>query len=592
MRYSVNFSSSPKYHLSKIKARPAKPKLLKVLNILALGCITLSCSTQHHNIDSSINGNKQHSVSQSSTLEVYGTDNNYAKEAIYFLLTDRFVDGDSSNNQELQGGEFPTFNKPLIGENGQQANVGYLGGDFQGVLNNAQYIKDMGFTSVWLTPIYDNPDEAFSGGEPITYGGKFKDGGKTGYHGYWGVNFFKVDEHLVSPTLSFQEFTQQLKGDYQLDFVLDIVTNHGSPSYTMPKSQKAFGKLYDKNNTLVADHQNIHPTKLSDNNPLHAFFNKKPDLTGLSDLDENNPAVLQYFTDAYTQWLSQGADAIRIDTIKHMPHTFWKKLTDNLRAAHPDLFIFGESFSYDAAFIAEHTKPENGGVSVLDFPGQKVITSVFENADSDYAEITSYLHLTDGLYHNPYELMTFYDNHDMARMNASDEGFINANNWLFTSRGIPIIYYGAEINFMTGKAEHEGNRNYLGQANIEQAKSHIIHKNLTDIAQIRQHNIALQKGIQLNMSFNKNTAVFYRIYQKDNVNQTALVFLNKGSNSEKITLNKLLNAGDWLDAHTQEITSITPQQNQLSVTVPANGVKVLLLNKALDNDQLLSKLPH
>jgi cyclomaltodextrin glucanotransferase len=275
-----------------------------------------------------------------------------------------------------------------------------------------------------------------------------------------------------------------------------------------------------------------------------------------------------------------------------MPHTFWKKLTDNLRAAHPDLFIFGESFSYDAAFIAEHTKPENGGVSVLDFPGQKVITSVFENADSDYAEITSYLHLTDGLYHNPYELMTFYDNHDMARMNASDEGFINANNWLFTSRGIPIIYYGAEINFMTGKAEHEGNRNYLGQANIEQAKSHIIHKNLTDIAQIRQHNIALQKGIQLNMSFNKNTAVFYRIYQKNNVNQTALVFLNKGSNSEKITLNKLLNAGDWLDAHTQEITSITPQQNQLSVTVPANGVKVLLLNKALDNDQLLSKLPH
>lgn len=193
-----------------------------------------------------------------------------------------FVDGDSSNNQELQGGEFPTFNRPLIGKNGQQANVGYLGGDFQGVLNNAQYIKDMGFTSVWLTPIYDNPDEAFSGGDPITYGGKFKDGGKTGYHGYWGVNFFKVDEHLVSPTLNFKKFTQQLKSDYQLNFVLDIVTNHGSPSYSMPKNQEAFGKIYDKNDVLVANHQNIHPTKLSNNNSLHTFFNKKPDIGELS----------------------------------------------------------------------------------------------------------------------------------------------------------------------------------------------------------------------------------------------------------------------------------------------------------------------
>jgi len=532
-------------------------------------------------------------VNKSEYNSFYGTKNDYASQAIYFLMTDRFVDGDPSNNQEQQGGDFPTFDIKLNGENDEHANVGYLGGDFQGVLNNAQYIKDMGFTSIWTTPIFDNPDQAFSGGEPITYGGAFKDGGKTGYHGYWGVNFYQVDEHYDSPSLSFKEFATKLDQEFQLDFVLDIVGNHGSPAYTMPIDQPKFGELYDQNNTLVADHQNLHPEQLlhdlSSGNLLHKFYNNKPDIAQLSDLNENNPEVLAYFTNAYLQWLEQGADSIRIDTIKHMPHHFWKKLTDNIRAIHPDIFIFGESFSYDAGFIAEHTQPENGGVSVLDFPGQRAITSTFENKDSDYGDILSYLHLNNGTYHNPYELMTFYDNHDMARMNASDEGFIDANNWLFTARGIPVIYYGSEINFMTGKKEHEGNRNYLGQANIEKAKKHAIHRQLTNIANVRKNSVALQKGLQLNLDFSGNTASFYRVYQADGINQTALVLLNKGSAAQPIKVS-MLNAGAWQDVLSKKMITILPEQQSLTLNIPAHSVKVLMLNKALSNVQLLELL--
>jgi glycosidase len=225
-----------------------------------LGCsatsfeTTLNSTVENQRIDTSIE--------LSTATPIFGTDINFAKEAIYFVLTDRFVDGDPSNNHEKQGGEFATFNIPLLGPNDQQANVGYLGGDFQGVLNNGQYIKDMGFTSVWLTPIFDNPDQAFSGGDPITYGGKFKDGGKTGYHGYWGVNFFKVDEHLISNNLNFKDFAQRLESDHQLNFVLDIVANHGSPSYTMPVDQPKFGELYNQYDVLIADHQNITPGQL------------------------------------------------------------------------------------------------------------------------------------------------------------------------------------------------------------------------------------------------------------------------------------------------------------------------------------------
>ena len=66
------------------------------------------------------------------------------------------------------------------------------------MLDNADYIRDMGFGAVWITPIVDNPDEAFTGGDPVQWGGMLTDRGKTGYHGYWGVNFYKLDEHLPS----------------------------------------------------------------------------------------------------------------------------------------------------------------------------------------------------------------------------------------------------------------------------------------------------------------------------------------------------------------------------------------------------------
>ncbi len=373
--------------------------------------------------------------------EFYGTDNRFASEAVYFLLTDRFVDGDPSNNQVDQGKPaFKTFDRHLPGPDGKHDNIGYQGGDFKGVLDNADYIAEMGFTSVWTTPIIDNPGAAYSGSEPVEYGSGYLDGGKTGYHGYWGVNFYTVDEHLPSDDLDFMGFVSTLRDRHGLKYVLDIVGNHGSPSYTMPVAQPEYGKLYDESGRLVADHQNLKPEQLDPNNPLHRFFNRKPGLATLSDLDPDNPEVVDYLVGSYLKWLDQGVYAVRVDTIKEQPHHFWKQVADRIRQKRPDILMFGESFSFEAKLIAEHTKPENGGYSVLDFPGRERMIKTFENPGSDYRDIASYLHLETGVYQNPYELVTFYDNHDMSRMNASDEGFIDANNWLFTSRGIPAVY--------------------------------------------------------------------------------------------------------------------------------------------------------
>ncbi|NIB39606.1 cyclomaltodextrin glucanotransferase [Pseudomaricurvus alkylphenolicus] len=524
-----------------------------------------------------------------SAMEIVGTHEPFASEAVYFVITDRFVDGDPGNNQVDQGGKHPTYDRPLIAPDGRHANIGYMGGDFRGLLNNADYIRDMGFSSVWISPIVDNPDEAFAGGDKVEFGG-WGDQGKTGFHGYWGTNFYRVDEHWESPGLSFRQLTQALdnKG---LKTVLDVVANHGSPSFSMPIDQPGYGEVYDAENRLLADHQNKLPEQLNpQGEPLHEFFHpiKDPHTAQLSNFNEQNPELQEYLINAYLHWIDQGADAFRIDTVKHMPHSFWKLFSERIRARHPGFFMFGESYNWEAEKLAEHTWPQNGGMSVLDFAGRQRMIEVFEKRDTDFSQLLDYLHLEDGLYANPYELMTFYDNHDMSRINADEKGFIDANNWLFTSRGIPVVYYGSEIGFMAGTREHEGNRNYFGQANVDKAVTHPIYKALKKVAHLRRDNIALQRGVQINLEFSGHRASFLRIYQKDGIHQTALVLLNKGDKAEAYSLENLLPKGSWTDAFTGE--SLDLAQGRLSAEVEAHGIRVLLFNQPINHPELVKRL--
>ena len=549
---------------------------------LALAIVLAGCGTTHNNMVKPTRFQE--------TAQFYGTNNPFVKEAVYFVMTDRFVDGDESNNYPEQGGSLPSFDLPVYGQNGAKANVGYLGGDLKGVLNNAQYISDMGFTAVWLTPIVDNPDQQFSGGESIGYGGAFKDGGKAGYHGYWAANFYEIDEHYPSTALSYKNYTDEMRQQYGLKTVFDVVANHGSPSFTMPMKQPKFGQLYDQNGQLVADHQNLPPEQLDPNNPLHRFYHNTPDIMQLSNLNEDNEDLRNYLINSYLYWIEQGADAFRIDTIKHVPHHFWQEMAARVRAVHPDFFMFAESYDYNANFIAQHTLTKNGGISVLDFPGQKAITSVFQSPDSDYSQLLSYLHLTHGPYANPYELTTFYDNHDMPRMDATDNGFIDANNWLFTSRGIPVVYQGSEMGFMRGKAEHQGNRNYLGQENIDRAKTHPIHSQLSAIANVRKSHPALQNGLQVNLEFSGEHAAFFRVIQHGDMAQTALVLLNKGDDAYRFKITKYLQSGLWSEVRFKEESQDLKEGSALISNVDGHSVKVWVHEGQVTDPLMLKEL--
>ena len=522
-----------------------------------------------------------------AAAQVHGTLEPFASEAIYFVLTDRFVNGDPSNDQRDQGGAHPTFDLPLPPCDGQAGNIGYLGGDFRGLLDNAAYIHDLGFTAVWLTPIVDNPDQAFTGGDAITCTGFLTDRGKTGYHGYWGVNFHRLDEHLPSAGLDFAGLTAGLRA-HGLKTVLDIVGNHGSPAWTMPVAQPQFGQLFDAEGRLVADHQNLPPDKLDPaHNPLHAFYNTKPDLAQLSDLNADNPAVMDYLVDAYLHWIGQGVDALRIDTIRHQPLAFWKTFSDRIRARHPGMYMFGEAFDYEAANIAPFTLPENGGISVLDFPMRQAMEEVFGHARAGFERLAPALYLEDGPYANVYDLATFYDNHDMRRLDADDAGFIDAHNWLFTVRGIPVVYYGSETGFMRGRAEHGGNRAYFGQQRIDAAPDSPIHRDLQRIATLRRQSPALQRGLQLNLELQGERAAFYRVYQHGDTAQTALVLLNKGDAQASMQVSQFLQPGTWRDGFSGQALQV---DQVLAAEVPAHGVRVFLFDGALTRTDLLARL--
>ncbi|MFY0186027.1 alpha-amylase family glycosyl hydrolase [Stenotrophomonas sp. PUT21] len=528
-----------------------------------------------------------------------GTREPFASQAVYFVVTDRFVNGDPSNDHRDQGGAHPTFDIPVPCPDKVDGNIGYLGGDFKGVLDNAAYIRNLGFGAVWITPIIDNPDQAFTGSKPISCTSTLTDRGKTGYHGYWGVNFYTLDEHLPSKGLDFAAFTRGLHAA-DLKVVLDIVGNHGSPAWTMPVAQPQFGQIFDKDGRLIADHQNLPPQQLDPaHNPLHAFYNNIGPVDGkngsifdgnlaeLSDFNEHNPAVMDYLVGAYLQWTAQGVDALRIDTIGWLPHPWWHAFVNRIRAEHPGMFMFGEAFDYDASKIAEHTWPANANVSVLDFPLRSTLSSVFGKEQKGFETLAEPLHLLDGPYANPYELMSFYDNHDMARLDANDVGFIDAHNWLFTARGIPVIYYGSETGFMRSRAEHAGNRAYFGQERVNDAPKSPIFAPLQRIAKLREATPALQRGLQVNERLQGDEAVFFRVLQQGDTAQTALVLLNKGDTARTFEVRRYLQAGTWRDALGGDSQTVT---GSLKAVVPAHGVRVFVLDAQIDQAALQDRL--
>lgn len=383
-------------------------------------------------------------------------------QVIYFILTDRFDDGDRSNNDQGAGVYNPRLNSH------------YSGGDLKGILNNLDYIKGLGATAVWVTPPVANQWY-----DPwINY---------TGYHGYWAENFSEVDKHYGSLD-DYRRLSATLhrNGMY---LIQDIVVNHTGNFFRyrgpIDRRNPALSWFANEESRPVTAPSQV-PFSLNNPNRAEdreaaiyhwtrdiALYNdelqvKTWQVSGLDDLNTTNPTVRRAFRQIFGDWIRKaGVDGFRIDTVKYVEPEFFPDFIYSEDPEAPGIsrqaaalgkqnfFTYGEAWynsesprdeTSDArAAVYAGTEAEPSLTAVLNFPLHEAIKAVFgEGAPT--AHLAFRFETWQRLYRNWDQMPVFIDNHDATRFTAGSDfaGLRQALALLFTIPGVPVLYYGTE----------------------------------------------------------------------------------------------------------------------------------------------------
>jgi glycosidase len=373
-------------------------------------------------------------------------------DVVYLIMIDRFSDGDQSNND-------PQKSRGLYDRSDKYY---YHGGDLQGVIDRLPYLKDLGVTAVWLTPWYDNYDR-------LNEIELKEDKPCTGFHGYNPQDFYSVEEHFG--TLAKLHEMVNKAHSLGLKVIQDQVMNHTGPYHPWVDDSPTSTWF---NGTRKQHLANVFETwTLHDPRPVEIL--KKKTLEGwfldfLPDLNQNDPEVTRYLIQNTLWWIGiTGLDGIRMDTWQYVPNVFWNKWTRSIKREYPRFTVVGEVKDGDVV----HTAFFQGGVaragadsgldSLLDFPLFYSIRHAFGEGKK-LEEVPKTLS-KDYLYTNPDILMTLLGGHDdgrfMSEHGATLEGLKLANAFVLTTRGVPQLYYGDEIE-MTGGDEPTARRDFPG----------------------------------------------------------------------------------------------------------------------------------
>jgi glycosidase len=425
-----------------------------------------------------------------------------ADEIIYFLLPDRFENGDTANDRGgLKGG-------PLVTGFDPTAKGFYHGGDLKGLLSRLDYIQALGATAVWVAPIFKNKAVQGAPGHE-----------SAGYHGYWITDFTHVDPHFGTEADmhalagAIHARGMKLYMDIVVNHTADIINYRECPTRECPYRSRAdypytrhdgvsgepinpgflgdaapyqtdenFAKLTrpdyaytpfvppgqehvkvpDWLNDLIYYHNRGNSTFRGESSTMGDFF-------GLDDVMTENPRVLRGFIEIFGDWIDKyDIDGFRIDTAQHVNPEFWQRFVPAMRARAAargiaNFHIFGEVYTseFDPAKLARHTRVD-GLPAVLDFG---FALSVRETvAGSIGTERLAELFADDALYEGgaagAQQLPTFISNHDAGRFGyfvrtanprATDDEVLRRVTlgyaMLMTLRGVPVIYYGDEQGF-------------------------------------------------------------------------------------------------------------------------------------------------
>lgn len=500
-----------------------------------------------------------------SEVEVLtGSDAEFRAQTIYFIVLDRFHAGSpdkTREDDEIFDPERKQWNK-------------YWGGDLQGLLDKLDYLRSFGIGAVWSTPLFEQI-ESMTNGEP-----------RAPIHGYWTSDFKRINPRWMNHPDEKRIFTRddtvfdallERMHDGGMKFILDFVCNHSSPQTAEGK-----GKLYDDGKLIAdfdndVDHWYHHYGEVTDWCDEWQLQNKE--VGGLATFNENNILFRNYIKDAVRLWLGKGVDGLRIDTVKHMPLWFWQEFSADTDAANPEVFRFGEWINSDPENERSVEFSNRSGMSILDFGLCYAIRDCFASQDGRGFHALSRVLELDYKYACATELVTFFENHDMPRLQSlgvSDRQLELALVLLLLSRGIPCLYYGCEQYLHN---DTDGGDDPYNRPMMENWEPTGATRIIGILAAERRGNEAIQFGGQWTRWIDENTYVFERTYGAS----CCLVILNKGEARTLELENLAMPDGDY-----ECLLSggrVTPQDGKATLELgPQSAIVISRRDQGLQGD--------
>lgn len=512
-------------------------------------------------------------------------------QSIYQIVTDRFFDGDPANDN--------------ADDNYHPAGrTSVHGGDFRGIERKLDYIRALGATAIWISPVVLNARGEF--------------------HGYAARDFYRVDPHWGSLTdLGHLVRAAHQRGLLVLD---DVVVNHGGnlidsldpgyPRFKYPPDGYHLRYRNPSRQYVAPFNTNTANRRLEDlfhNNGAIQNFNDPTqtelgELSGLDDFRTESPYIRSNMVAVYEYWIREvGFDGFRVDTAKHVEMGFWQywcPLIHRFAAEQgkPDFFMFGEVLDGSDARCGSYTGAVGGGPykldSVLDYPLYFAINKVFAAATGSTAEIESRYAALAGHYDVTARnrLVTFLDNHDQARFLSPDRANGNLDRlkvalvFLYTARGIPCLYYGTEQAFDGGTDPYD--REDMFDGGFEQGPSlgdnfnmtHPLFQWIARLNNFRRLYPALREGVHLNEVSNPSGPGLLAYSRRLGGTQEVIVVLNTAASRKVVPERKTIYSPgtklvNLLD--TRETVTVTAYGQTPPIAVPGVSAKLFLAQSQL-----------
>ncbi|MFA5806005.1 MAG: alpha-amylase family glycosyl hydrolase [Melioribacteraceae bacterium] len=450
-----------------------------------------------------------------------------AEDIIYLIMPDRFSNGDITNDS-IPG--YSDYMNKIPGQN-------RAGGDIQGMIDKLDYLKDLGITTIWSTPLTEN--------------NTFRS-----YHGYAATDFYKIDPRLGTNEL-YKKFVEEAH-KHGLKIILDHVSNHFSDDHVWMKNPPTPNWTNGtKENHFNADHNkmiftDIHADSSTIKNVEQGWF-----VDSMPDLNQENSFVANYIIQNTIWWIEySGLDGIREDTYPYNNQKFMAKWAKSILNEYPTINIVGEVWTGETDFLAGYQKdtflPRSFNTylpAITDFALRDVFVNYLQGKNNLY-NIFNVL-AKDYIYKNPNNLLTFADNHDLARVMYYAKGNLDkakiVYTILLTTRGIPQIFYGSEIGIV-GTDDHGklrasfpgGFPNDKRNAFTPEGRTkeeNDIYNFLKDLIQLRQKYPALVEGKLIHFPPVNDVYVYFRTL----ANEKIMVVVNNNISVTNVDLRRMKN---------------------------------------------------